>query len=825
MQLIWQDLRYALRLLLKSPGYTAIVVLIIALGVGANAAIFSFVNALLLRPLEAVTNPESLAQVLRTNDNNISEIESFRDCRDFQEQNRTLAGMAMHWRATLHLSAGREVERLEGALVSGGYFELLGVKPALGRLFTPTDVQAEGSDSIVVLSHNLWRNRFGRDQGVIGRTVSLNGFSYTVIGIAAEGFRGVVTGERADVWIPATMWRQADPEMANAATTWKLDWFGMRDAAWLKAFGRLKPGATIEQAQADLTAIAQRLEREYPETNQKVGVRLAAGLGLPPSARDHVSRFVKLPTVIAGIVLLIVCANVAGMMLTRAVARQKEIGVRLALGASRWLIVRQLLAEGLLLAIAGGLLGLFFSRWLGGWLRTSLPESYLSMPLKFEVALDMRVFGFTLAITVLTGLLSALAPAWQSSQLDLIPLLKDKPGRGGPVGRFRLGEFLIVAQVTLSLALLVAAGLCVRTLHNARAIDTGFDTDRVLTARIDLGRQNYTEAQGQVFYQRLLERMEMTPGVEAASLALNVPLSGPQMVTRIFPEGRPPEGGRLQVSHNVVTPGYLETVGIKLLLGRHFSALDHPQAPRVAIINETLARRYWPDENPIGKRFRFGENSPDALMIEIVGLASDTKVANLFAALRMYLYLPFAQRHQDRMVLHLRTAGATEQLAAPLRHEIAALDRSLPVYEIKTLTDYRDAVLTPQRLAALLISGLGALALLLAAISLYGRMSYDVERRMREIGIRMALGAQARDVFRLIIKRGVGLTLIGVGVGLVVAIALTRLIKALLFGVSATDPLTLTAISTLLIAVGTLACYFPARRATNADPIKSLRCE
>lgn len=825
MHVIWQDLRYGLRLLLKSPNFTAVAVLIIALGVGANAAIFSFVNALLLRPLEAVTNPESLAQVLRTNDNSVSEIESFRDCRDFQEQNRTLAGIAMHWRATLHLSTGQEVERVEGALVTGDYFELLGVRPALGRLLAPMDVRAEGADSIVVLSHSLWRNRFGRDQGVIGRTVSLNGLSYTVIGVAAEGFRGVVTGERADVWIPATMWRQADPEMADAATTWKLDWFGMRDAAWLKAFGRLKPGVMIDQAQADLAAIAQRLAREYPETNQKVGVRLAAGLGLPPSARDRISRFVKLPTVIAGIVLLIVCANIAGMTLTRAVARQKEIGIRLALGANRWRIIRQLLAESLLLAIAGGLLGLFFGRWLGDWLRMSLPESYLSMPLKFEVAPDMRVFGFTLAITVLTGLLSGLAPAWQSSRLDLIPLLKDGPGGGGRVGRFRLRELLVVAQVALSLALLVAAGLCVRTLHNARAIDTGFDNDRVLTARIDLGRQNYTETQGQVFYQRLLERTEMTPGVEAASLALNMPLSGLQMVTRIFPEGRPPEGGRPQVSHNVVTPRYLETVGIQLLLGRHFSAQDNLRAPRVAIINETLARRYWPDENPIGKRFRFGVNSPDAPLIEIVGLARNTKVANLFAAPRMYFYLPLAQRHQDRMVLHLRTAGSPERMIASLRREVAALDRSLPVYDIKTLTDYRDAALTPQRLAALLISALGALALLLAAIGLYGRMSYDVERRMREIGIRMALGAQARDVFRLIIKRGVGLTLTGVGVGLVVAIALTRLIKVLLFGVSATDPLTLMAISALLIAVGTLACYFPARRAIKADPIKSLRCE
>ncbi|HEX5082047.1 MAG TPA: ABC transporter permease, partial [Blastocatellia bacterium] len=627
MQVIWQDLRYGLRLLFKSPNFAAVAVLIIALAIGANTAIFSFVNALLLRPLEAVTDPESLAQILQTNDDNVSEFQSFRDCLDFQEQNRTLSGLAMHWRAILHLSSGQEVERIEGALVTGGYFELLGIRPAAGRLFTPTDIRAEGEDSIVVLSHSLWRTRFGAAPGIIGGTIRLNGLGYTVIGVAAEGFRGVVTGEQADVWIPATMWRQADPQMARGATTWKVDWFAERDAVWLKAFGRLKPGVTMEQAQADLAYIAQRLARNYPETNQKVGVRLAPGLGLPPSVRDSINQFVKIPIVIAGIVLLIVCANVAAMILARAAGRRKEIGIRLAMGASRWRIVRQLLTESLLLAIVGGLLGLFFGKWLGDWIRTSLPETYLSAPLKFELALDMRVFGFTLAITVLTGLLSGLAPTWQSSRLDLIPLLKDAPGRNGQAGRFRLRELLVVTQVTLSMAMLVIAGLCVRTLQNARAIDTGFDADRVLTARIDLGRQNYTEAEGHVFYQRLLERLETTPGVEVAGLALNAPLSELQTATQIFPESLPPESARPLISFNVVTPRYMEATGIRLLLGRHFSARDNLQAPRVAIINETLARRRWPDENPIGKRFRFGMNDPDTPLIEIVGVARGAQVA------------------------------------------------------------------------------------------------------------------------------------------------------------------------------------------------------
>lgn len=825
MQAIWQDLSYGLRLLLKSPGFTASAILIVALGVGANTAIFSFVNALLLRPLKGVDDPARLAQILQIHGDRVFDSVSYRDWLDYREQNSTLAGMAMYGRATLHLSAGPETERLDGAMVTGGYFETLGVKAALGRLIAPADAQTEGANPVVALSQNLWRNHFGSDPRIIGKTVKLNGLGYTIIGVAAEDFKGVVIGERADLWVPITMWRQVDPRMASESVLWKVDWFSDRDAALLKAFGRLKPGITIEQAQVDLSTIAKRLASEFPQTNQDVRVKLVAGLGLHPDVRSRVGQFIKLPFIIVAIVLLIVCANVAGMMLARGETRRKEIGVRQSLGASRWRIARQLLLESIFLALAGGLLGLVMGIWLSNWLRLSLPETYLGAPLKPDLALDARVFGFTLAVAGLTGVLFGLAPAWQASKVDLVSALKGRRKHAWRAGWITTREVLVVTQVALSATILVAAGLCVRTLRNARAIDTGFDMERVLTARIDLGRQNYSESQGQAFYQRLIERMEAVPGVEAASIAFNVPLSGLQAATRIHPEGRPPETGRMQISFNFVTPYYLKTVGIRLLRGRHFSARDDQQSPRVAIVNEALARHYWPNEDPIGKRFQFGSSDPNNPLIEIIGVASDTKVANPFAPPRMYFYLPLAQHYQNQAALHLRTNGPPERLIAVMRREIAALDPSLPVYNCKTLASYLDDALTPQRLASYLISGFGALAMTLAAIGIYSRMAYDVERRAREIGIRMALGAQTRHVLLLIIRQGMTLTVIGVVIGLIAALAVTRLIKGLLFGVSATDPLTFGVISVLLAATATLACYVPARRATKLDPVKSLRYE
>jgi predicted permease len=819
------NVRYCLRTLLRTPVFTIVAVLIIGLGVGANTAIFSFINALLVRQLPGVSDPKGLVQVLQTKDNRASEAVSYPDVIDYQEQNSSFIGIALYDGTYAHLDAGQVPERLSCTMVSGRYFELLGVRPALGRLISPNDVQKEGENPVVVLSYALWRNRFDGDPQIIGKTVSLNGYSYTITGVAAKGFTGSVIGDGSDLWVPITMLRQADPEFAAIGITWKTDWFRNRGAKWVKAFGRLKPGVTLEKAQADLSTIAHRLAQEYPQTNEKVGVELLAGLGLPPQIRSQVRQYVNLPVIVVGIVLLIVCANVAGMILTRVSARQKEIGIRLALGASGWRIIRQLLTESLLLALCGGGLGLLFGIWLSDQFRLLLPETYLNTRLNLDLGPDMYVFGFTLGISILTGVVVGIVPARQTLRLDLAPTLTGQRGLYRRMALFRLRDILIITQTALSLLLLVAAGLCVRSLRNALAVDTGFEINRVLTAQIDLGRQNYKQDRGEVFYQNLIERMESVPGAQSAALALNMPLSGPQLVTRIHPEGRPFEKGPFQVSYNVVTPRYLETVGIRLLLGRHFSAQDNKQSPPVAIVNERLAQSYWPNETPIGKRFRFGAPSLDNPLIEIVGIAQDTKVSNVFAPPRMYFYLPLSQHYQNRTILHLRADGEPERLITAMRREIAGLDRGLPVYDVKTLADYVNDALAPQRLTTFLISNFGALAMVLSAIGLYGAMSYDVERRMREIGIRMALGAQPRVVLRLVIRKGMTLTLIGVVIGSIAALAMTRLIKGILFGVSATDPLTFTLIVVLLAAVGLVACFIPARRAVQVDPIESLRRE
>ncbi len=825
MQAIWHDLNYGLRSLRRSLGFTIVSTLTIALGVGANTAIFSYINSLILRQLPGVIAPTELVQVLQTRDDRLYESISYLDFLDYQAQNSSFVGMAMYDNTYVHLNTGQEAERFFCTMVNGSYFAVLGVKPALGRLLLPDDAVREGEKPVAVLSYVLWRNRFAGDPHIIGKTVSLNGYTYTIIGVAAKGFTGTVIGERSDLWIPITMWQQADPESAASAVTWKTDWFGQRDAAWLKVFGRLKPEVRVEKAQADLSTIAQRLAQTYPQTNEKVGVRLAAGLGLPHDLRSRVSQYIKLPIIIVGIVLLIVCANVASMLLTRANVRQKEIGIRLALGANGLHIIRQLLAESLLLALCGGVVGLFFGVWLSDRLRVLLPETYLNARLNLDMGLDAYVFGFTLGVSVLTGVIVGLVPASQALKQDLAPTLTGRHGFYRRSGRIRLRDVLLITQTALSLLLLVAAGLCIRSLRNARAIDTGFDTARVLTARVDLGRQNYTQERGEIFYRGLVERMETVPGVQSASLALNMPLSGPQLVTRIHPEGRPFEKGPFQVSYNVVTPRYLETVGIQLLLGRGISAQDNRQSPLVAIVNERLAQNYWPNENPIGNRFRFGAPNPDNPLIEIVGVAANTKVSNIFAPPRMYFYLPLSQHYQNQSIVHLRANGEPERLITAMRREISSLDPSLPIYDIKTLTGYLKDALAPQRLATFLVSGFGVLAVILAAIGLYGALSYDVEQRTQEIGIRMALGAQPRDVLRLIIKKGMTLTLIGASIGIGAALAMTRLLKSLLFGVSAADPLTFAAVAVVLTVVGLLACYVPARRAIQVDPIKSLRSE
>jgi putative ABC transport system permease protein len=815
MQTLWQDLRYGARMLLKKPGFTLIAVLTLALGIGANTMIFSALDALLLRPLPGIADQERIVQIgMTTNGQGFNSV-SYADYRDYCDQNSTFAGIAAESEQQFHLGTDKTAERIKGALVTGNYFDVLGVKPAQGRLLQPSESEVEGANPVAVISQRLWRSQFS-EEPVTGKTISLNSYPYTIIGVAAE-FKGTSPlDEKTDVWIPVTMWRRGNPWMARIG----VDWLNNRGSDFVGLFGRLKPGVTLEQAQADLSTIAGRLAQSYPDTNAKRGARVFPGLGLSPADLKELRQFFGVQFGIVGIVLLIASANIAGLMLARTAARQKEIGVRLALGAGRWRIVRQLLTESTLLALLGGVLALIVAAWLGDGLRAMLPDENSDMQAELKFALDWRVLGFTLGLSVITGLMFGLAPALQSSKLNLLPLLKDSGGSSSRHSRTRLRSVLVICQIALSLVLLVSAGLCVRTLQNAQAINVGFTTENLLTAKLDLGRQNYSEEQGRVFYQQLLDRLGNLPGVEAASLASTVPLQGSSYGNSISIEGR----ADFNIRYNIVTPSYPDTMGIPLLLGRRFREQDDARSPRVAIINETFARYAWPNESPVGKFFKWKDRAGDQ-PIEIIGVARDAKSQDLFQSPPRIAYLPLAQKYDGGMTLHLRTSTRPEQLVAAARQEIRLLDPKLPIYNVKSLEQYRHDALSEKRIQAVLITGFGLLALVLASLGLYGVLSFNIAQRAHEIGIRMALGASQRDVLRLVVGQGIKLIAVGIALGLAGAFAATRVLQSLLFGVSPTDSLTFVAIPLMLLIVSLLACWIPAQRAAKVDPMIALRHE
>ncbi|HKC89309.1 MAG TPA: ABC transporter permease, partial [Blastocatellia bacterium] len=589
---LWQDLRYGARMLMKRPGFTLVIVLMLALGIGANTTMFSLLDGMLLRPLPGVAEPERIARIGRANDGGGFGAISYPNYRDYRDQNSTFTGIAVESAEQFHLGADKLAIRVKGALVSGNYFDVFGVRAAQGRLLRPSESEVEGANPVAVISERLWRKEFGAEP-VIGKTISLNSYPYTIIGVAAEFNGASRLNERDDVWIPITMWRQVNPLMAQSG----VDWLNTRSPDLARLYGRLKPGVTIEQAQADLSTIAARLGQTYLETKSNQRVRVFAGFDITAGDRREIGFLIGVLFGIVVIVLLIACANVVGLMLARAAARRKEMGGRLALGAGRFRIARQLLTESAMLALLGGALATAVALWLTYWIRAALPDEVRDHGAQIGFAPDWRVLSFTVGLSLATGLLFGLAPALQSSKTDLIPALKESCGSFGHRGGGRLRDVLVVAQIALSLVLLISAGLCVRSLQNMQAIDVGFETENVLTAKLDLERQNYSEAQGREFYQRLLERARNLSGAQAASLALTVPWSsgGGRGWVFVLVDNQP----QFDVGYNVVTPGYLDTMSIPLLLGRQFTEQDDARSPRVAVINETFARQVWPNENPV----------------------------------------------------------------------------------------------------------------------------------------------------------------------------------------------------------------------------------
>ena len=816
------DLRYAIRVLAKSPGFTAVALLTLALGIGANSAIFSVVNAILLRPLPYADSGR-LVWLSERGPNFPTMSISYPNFSDWRAQQTVFENIGVYNWGSYNLTGKGEPCRLTGVRISADSFSALRAQPALGRLFN-NEEDKPGAPSVVVLSQALWRGRFGGDPGILKQSLTLDGRPYAVIGVmpARFAFPG-----RADFWLPVGP--------LSSEESWK----SRGNHPGLLGVARLKPGVTLEQARAEMETIAVRLEQQYPDSNKNNRVRIE------PLLDNYVNDVRPALWTLLGavaLVLLIACANVANLLLARAAARQKEMAVRAALGAGRWRIARQLLTESVLLAVGGGALGLLLA-W--GGVRVILAMSRDALPRAAEVGLDSGVLAFTAAVAVLTGLLFGLAPAWQASQLDLQNTLKDTT-RGTTGGRARLRQGLVVGEVALTLMMLAGAGLLLRSFHRLQHVNPGYSLERVLSFRLDLPERKYETEESQIiFYRSLVEKLRALPGVQAVSVTSRLPLGGNDWQTSFVIEGRPepPPHERPSMEVHLVSPDYFRAMNIPLLRGRPFTDQDDRAHLRgrdlsgftrgerwmsgmnAIVVDEEFARRHWPKEEAIGKRVRlpWGEKGPVLTVVGVVGRVKLNRLSEEGGFVQAYL--PFLQAPSQGMAVVMKTTLAPETLMAAARQQVQALDPEQPIYDARTLAEMRDNAIAPQRLNLILLGVFAGIALVLALIGLYGVLAYAVAQRHREIGVRMALGAQRRDVLQLVVGQGMRLVLVGVGLGLIGALALTRLLRGLLFGVGPNDPLTLAATPMLLALTALLACWMPASRASRVDPMEALRYE
>jgi putative ABC transport system permease protein len=807
-----QDMRYGLRTLMKNPGFTLVAVVALALGIGANTAIFSVVNAVLLRPLP-YDNSERLMQVWSTNlKRGWNEAPaSYLNYKDWREQSQSFESMAAYSEASAAMTYGDVPEQITGLGATSDLFKALATQPLMGRTFLPEDERAGGSH-VVVLGYGLWQRRFNADPNIVGKQIKFDGESTTVIGVMPQGFRFPLDTDNPEFWIPL------DPEQG-----YNLE----RGANYLKVIGRLKAGVTIEQAQAEMTAIGQRLEQQYQDKNAGKGVRLVS-LYEEMVGSIRPALLVLLGAV--GFVLLIACANVANLLLARASSRQKEIAIRTALGASRARVIRQLLTESLLLSLAGGGLGLLLAFWGVDLLSAAIPEN---IPRIKELGLDLNVLAFTTAVAVLTGVVFGLVPALQASKPDLTEALKEG-GRGSTEGlrRNRTRSLLVVLEVALSLVLLIGAGLLIKSFIYLLNVKPGFNPEHVVTANLSLPPVKYGESEQQAaFFHQVIERVQTLPNVEAAAVVSPLPLSGSMMQNILTVEGRPPlaPGEKLITDTRLVSPDYMRVMGIPLIKGRAFTERDSKDAPRVFVINETLAQRFFPGEDPIGKRIKVSARASyekEDTAGEIVGIVGDVRHRSLDRDSSPECYVSYLQIADPYMTLVVRTKSADALgMAASLRSSIQQVDPEQPVFDIMTMNQVLARSIATRRFNMLLLGIFAGVALVLAGVGLYGVMNYSVAQRTHEIGIRMALGAQQSDVLKMIVGHGMLFTLIGLCLGLVAAFALTRVMSGLLVGVTATDPWTFVGTAGLLAAVALVACYIPARRAMRVDPMVALRYE
>jgi putative ABC transport system permease protein len=806
MGTLWQDIRYGFRMMLKGPGFTAVAVLALSLGIGANTAIFSVVNAVLLRPLP-FDNPERIMTIGGERD-----VVSYPDFADWREQSQTLEHIAAYNTSATLLDNGDEFERIIGVIASTDLLPLLNVKPVMGRNFTREE-DSPGSAAVVVLSYELWQRRFNSDPNIVGKEIMLGKRSTTVVGVLPPGFRFPVEDSRTDYVQPLA------PAMGERL---------MRRSSYsLTIIMRLKPDVTPQQAESEMKAIGERLEQQYPDEGFRLGSRL---LPLHEELVGQIRPALLLMLGAVGFVLLIACANVANLLLARAAGRQKEIAIRTALGASRSRVLRQLLTESLLLSLLGGGLGLLLALWGVDLLVTASP---LDIPRVKEIGLDSHVLGFTLLVSTLTGIIFGLAPALQASKPDFNEALKEG-GRGSTEGlrRNRVRSLLVISEVALSLVLLIGAGLLLKSFMRLREVNPGFDSHHVLTTSLSPSKAKYrSAAELQNFFQETLRQITTLPGIESAGLVDPLPLSGNNSGKTFKIEGRADAAAQNKPASNyrAISPDYFQAMSIPLLKGRAFTEHDNGEAPNVVIVNETFARRFFPGEDPLGKRIVVEADpteNPNPPLSEIVGVVGDVRHRSLDVPAGPEFYAPYLQAPESSMDLVVRTqTDNPASLAMSVRDRIRQVDKDQYIPKVIPMDQLLAASIARRRFNMMLLGIFASVALLLAGVGIFGVMNYSVTQRTHEIGIRMALGAQQRDVLKMIVGQGMILALVGVAAGLTAALILTRLMSGLLYGVSATDPLTFAGVSVLLAVVVLMACYIPARRATKVDPMVALRHE
>ena len=824
MKDFWQDVRHGVRLLLKSPSFSLVAVLSLALGIGANTTIFTVVNAILLHPLPVkdisqVVELDTIDAKTQVGFANATKLGlSFRNFQDYQKQNEVLSGAAGIIPVPLTWSGGAEPRQIAGNLVTANYFDVLGLQPAAGRFFFPDEDTKLSGNNVAVISYSFWANKLGADNSAIGKTLTLNAMPYTVIGVAPRTFKGTFTfGSAEQIWIPTSMYPQV-------LTGFAKEFFNDRRLLNALAFGRLKPGIGISKAEASLKTIASQLEKDYPKDNGGRSIVLTplteAAVGV--NQHDQLALAGTMMMTVVGLVLLIACANLANLLLARAARREREMGLRAALGASRPRLIRQMLTECILLSLIGGAAGLAIA-YVGRTVLWSFRPPFIQQN-DIDLSLDSHVLIFTIGISLFTGLLFGLAPAFRASIPDLAETLK-LGGRGGSIGwgRNKLRSLLVVSEISLSVVALVGAGLFVHSMRDAKKMDPGFESKNLFMLAFDLGALHYDEGRGQQFLRSAVERANAAPGVKAAAIASNFPLGG-GFARTVFPEGEDESTGYRGTLTQLddISTGYFDALRIPLLRGRLFTDADRQGTTIVAIINEAMAKKFWPNQDAIGKRFHFFGDAP---LREVIGIARNSVINAIGEEPEPLVYLPVTQDYAPAATLQVQTTGKPEAVIAGVRAQIQSLEPNLAITNVQTIGEIIDQGLWAPEMGAALLALFGGLALVLAAVGVYGVLAYSVTQQTREIGIRMAMGAERSHVLRLVVGQGLKLAGAGLALGIVVALALTRQLSSLLFGVSAYDPLTYGGVVLILAIVALLACYIPAQRATRVDPLVALRYE